>query len=259
VSCLPHGTWKEFAATHPDLAAGAARIVDLSGDHRDGASGYVYGLPEAFRGALAGATRIANPGCYPTAATLALLPALEAGWVAGPVMVSALSGVSGAGRAPALKTSFVELEGGAWAYRAGTVHPHVAEVERALRRRAGVTPPIGFVPQVAPMARGILLTAFAPLASPVGPREALGHYATRYAGEPFVRMLPPAAWPETRAVRHSNRCDLAVTTLHDGRTLLVCAALDNLVKGAAGQAIQNLNLMNGWPETLGLTADGSPW
>ena len=258
VSCLPHGLWKDIALRHPALAA-APQIVDLSSDYRDGAEGYVYGLPEAFRALIARAQRIANPGCYATAASLALLPAAESGWIAGPVAVSALSGVSGAGRALQARTSFVEAEGGAWAYRAGTEHAHVAEVERTLATVAHCAPVIGFVPQVVPMTRGILLTAFAPLRQPLTPEQARERYQARYMDEPFLRLLPPGEWPETRATRQSNRCDLAVTTLHGGSTLLVVAALDNLGKGAAGQAIQNLNLMNGWPETMGLPVDGTPW
>jgi N-acetyl-gamma-glutamyl-phosphate reductase len=174
-------------------------------------------------------------------------------------MVSALSGVSGAGRAAALRTSFVELEGGAALYRAGTEHAHVPEMERTLERLAGRPLEVGFAPQLVPMARGILLTATAPLGRPVAPEEAHAVYARRFESEPFVRVLEPGRWPETRAVRASNRCDVAVTTIHGGRTLLATAALDNLVKGAAGQAIQNLNLMLGWPETLGLPPHGVPW
>jgi N-acetyl-gamma-glutamyl-phosphate reductase len=264
VCCLPHGAWQTVAAEHPALAAAPARIIDLSSDFRAGGAhpggeDYLYGLPEAFRTVLAGATRIANPGCYPTAATLALLPAAENGWLEEPVMVSALSGVSGAGRSPALKTSFVELEGGASIYKAGAEHQHVPEMERNLERLAGSAISVGFVPQLAPMARGILLTANARLARPVTPEEARAAYLARYENEPFVRVLEPGAWPETRAVKASNRCDLAVTTLHGGRTLLATAALDNLVKGAAGQALQNLNLMLGWPESWGLPVHGSPW
>ena len=257
VCCLPHGAWKTLGAERPALAEAPARVVDLSSDFRDGGAGYVYGLPEAFRLEIPAATRIANPGCYPTAAALALLPAAQ--WLAGPVMVSALSGVSGAGRAPQLRTSFVELDGGAALYRAGAEHAHVPEMERTLARLAGAPVPVGFAPQLAPMARGILLTATAPLARPVSPEEARDAYLARYEGEPFVRVLDPGAWPETRAVRSSNRCDVAVTTLHGGTTLLAAAALDNLVKGAAGQAVQNLNLMLGWPEDWGLPTHGTPW
>jgi N-acetyl-gamma-glutamyl-phosphate reductase len=265
VCCLPHGAWKTVAAEHPALASAPARIIDLSSDFRDesahaaGGDAYLYGLPEAFRTVLAGAPRIANPGCYPTAATLALLPAAESGWLEEPVMVSALSGVSGAGRSPALKTSFVELEGGASIYKAGAEHQRVPEMERNLERLAGSPILVGFVPQLAPMARGILLTANARLARPVTPEEARAAYLARYESEPFVRVLEPGVWPETRAVKASNRCDLTVTTLHGGRTLLATAALDNLVKGAAGQALQNLNLMLGWPESWGLPVHGSPW
>jgi len=265
VCCLPHGAWRTIAAEHPELAAQPARVIDLSSDFRDGTapagdvSGYAYGLPEAFRTVLAGATRIANPGCYPTAATLALLPAAEAGWIEEPVMVTALSGISGAGRSPALKTSYVELEGNASIYRAGTEHQHVVEMERNLERLAGSPVSVGFAPQLAPMSRGILLTANARLSSPVTPEAMRAAYLARYGGEPFVRVLDPGVWPETRAVKASNRCDVAVTTLHGGRTLLATAALDNLVKGAAGQAIQNLNLMLGWPESWGLPVHGSPW
>jgi N-acetyl-gamma-glutamyl-phosphate reductase len=262
VSCLPHGAWRELATGFEEAAGacGAAlRFVDLSGDHRDGAAGYVYGLPEAFRAVIPSAVRLANPGCYPTAALLALLPALEGGWLGGPVTVSALSGVSGAGRAATLRTSFVEREGGAELYRAGDEHPHVAEMARTMTRIAGGEVEVGFAPQIVPMARGILLVANAALAAPLTPDEARTAYVERYAGEPFVRVLPPGRWPETRSVARSNRCDVAVTTLHGGRLLLVSSALDNLVKGAAGQAIQNLNLMLGWPEAIALPADGSPW
>lgn len=259
VCCLPHGAWRALAAEQPALAREPRLIVDLSNDHRGGEGGYAYGLPEAFRGALAGATRVANPGCYPTAAALALLPALEQGWLDGPVTLTALSGVSGAGRAPALRTSYVELEGGAAFYKVGEVHAHVPEMARTFARVSGAAHPVGFAPQLAPMARGILLTALAPLAGPRTPAEARAAYAARYAGEPFVQLLDDGVWPETRCVRNSNRCDVAVTTLHGGRTLLATAAIDNLVKGAAGQAIQNLNLLLGWPEAWALPVHGSPW
>jgi N-acetyl-gamma-glutamyl-phosphate reductase len=260
VACLPHGTWRAFAAEHAEWVNRLPRVIDLSSDFRDGGSGYVYGLPEAFREAITGATRIANPGCYPTAATLALLPALECGWLHGEVSVTALSGVSGAGRAPALRTSFVELDGGAAIYKAGEEHAHVPEMVRNFARLAATTTPqVAFVPHLTPMARGILLTATAPLAAPLAPGEAHAEYVKRYAGEGFVRVLDPGVWPETRAVRNSNRCDLTVTTVHGGRTLLATAAIDNLVKGAAGQAMQNLNLLLGWPEHWALPVHGNPW
>ena len=258
VVSLPHGTWLSLAREYPALSERPQRIVDLSSDHRTGLGGYVYGLPEQDRAPITDALRVANPGCYPTAAALALLPAARRGWLTGPVMVSALSGISGAGRSPALRTSFVELEGGASLYKVGEVHPHVAEMARNLAA-VGASVPVGFAPQLAPMARGILLTASTTLAEPVAPEHARAAYLEHYADERFVQVLAAGVWPETRAVRASNRCDVAATTLHDGRTLLVASAIDNLVKGAAGQALQNLNLMLGWPEEWALPVHGSPW
>jgi N-acetyl-gamma-glutamyl-phosphate reductase len=263
VSCLPHGAWRTLAAERPALAATPVRILDLSSDHRDGSAGYQYGLPEAFRTTLTGATRIANPGCYPTAAALALLPVAAAGLVAGGVTVVALSGATGAGRATAARTQFVELDGGAAFYKVGTGHAHVPEMERTLAAMgpadAETVAAVAFAPQLVPMARGILLTAQVALASPLAPDEARVLYASRYEVEPFVRVLPDGQWPETRAVRGSNRCDLQVTTLFGGRTLLATAAIDNLGKGAAGQALQNLNRALGWPETTALSRHGVPW
>ena len=265
VCCLPHGAWRTLAAQRPALAATPVRILDLSMDHRDGSAGYAYGLPEAFRSQLGGATRVANPGCYPTAAALALLPAAEAGALAGDVTVVALSGATGAGRAVAARTQFVELDGGAAFYKVGTEHAHVGEMERTLARfvpaGGGSTPPprVAFAPQLVPMSRGILLTAQVALAAPLTADAARDLYAARYAREPFVRLLPAGQWPETRAVRGSNRVDIQVTTLFDGTRLLATAAIDNLGKGAASQALQNLNLGLGWPETTALARHGQPW
>ena len=205
ICCLPYGSWKQLIAEHPTLAEKPKRIIDLSSDHRDGANGYAYGLPEAFRASLTDESRISNPGCYPTAAILSLLPAAEVGALATPVVVSALSGVSGAGRSASLRTSYVELEGNASLYKVGTEHQHVPEMERNLARLAGATIPVGFAPQLAPMARGILLTANAPLTRPLTPEQAHPLYAERFIDEPFVRVLPLGVWRETRAVRASNR------------------------------------------------------
>lgn len=265
VSCLPHGAWRTLAAQRPALAATPVRILDLSSDHRDGSAGYEYGLPEAFRSRLAGATRVANPGCYPTAAALALLPAAEAGVLAGDVTVVALSGATGAGRGVASRTQFVELDGGAAFYKVGTEHMHVGEMERTLARfvaeggRTTAPPRVAFAPQLVPMSRGILLTAQVALTAPLTTEAARDLYAARYDREPFVRLLPAGEWPETRAVRGSNRVDVQVMTLFDGTRLLATAAIDNLGKGAASQALQNLNLILGWPETTTLARHGQPW
>ena len=261
VACLPHGAWRELSAEFHDASplAQGVRIVDLSADFRDGGSGYRYGQPESRRDGLAGARRIANPGCYPTAATLALWPALDRDFLSGPIMVSAVSGVTGAGRSANVRNAFVERDGGAELYKAGTVHSHVSEMTRHWASARGALMPVGFAPTVVPMARGILAVVNATLAEPLTPEQAHEQWSSSYANEPFVRVLPPGSWPDTRAVRGSNRCDVAVTTLHDGRTLLAASAIDNLVKGAAGQAIQNLNLMLGWPEPTALPVDGLPW
>ena len=258
VACWPHGAFRGWLEENR-FASSTARIVDLSSDHRDGRDGFHYGLPEAGREALLGATRVANPGCYATAASLAILPALEVAPAAGPVCLTALSGASGAGRAASMRTSFVELAENAAAYKAGTEHAHVAEITRLAERAAGASVSIAFTPQIVPMSRGILLTAYVPLREPWTPADARHAYEARLGKEPFVRLLAEGHWPETGAVRGTNRCDLSVTTLFGGRTLLAVAAIDNLVKGAAGQAIQNLNLMLGWPETTALPVHGGAW
>lgn len=259
VTALPHGAWRTLAAERPALATTPVRIVDLSSDHRDGSAGYEYGLPEAFRDRLAGATRIANPGCYPTAAALALLPAAAAGLLTGDVSVVALSGASGAGRSSGPRTQFVELDGGAAFYKVGTVHQHVPEMERTLAAFGAKGARVAFAPSLVPMARGILLTAQARLTRPASAAALRALYEARYADEPFVRLLPEGTWPETRAVRGSNRVDVQVTSLFDDGTLLATAAIDNLAKGAASQALQNLNVALGWPETTALSRHGRAW
>jgi N-acetyl-gamma-glutamyl-phosphate reductase len=259
VSALPHGALAELMQSEPAWLEAPRRIVDLSSDRRDGSLGFAYGLPEMNRSRLLGATRVANPGCYPTAATLAVLPAVEAGLADGPFTVTALSGVTGAGRKPALKTSFAELDGGAAFYQVGSVHAHVREMERNLTRSgADLTPRVAFAPQLVPMSRGILATVTATLARPMADAELRDLYAARYRAEPFVRLLAEGEWPATHAVRGTNRATVAVTAVHGGGTLMAVAAIDNLVKGAAGQAVQNLNLMTGHPEAAGLT-EISPW
>jgi N-acetyl-gamma-glutamyl-phosphate reductase len=257
VSALPHGVCKQLLAAMPEWERGIGpRIVDLSGDHRDGAGGFVYGLPELFRNEVRPAHRIANPGCYATAAILALAPAAEAGWLSGPVTVSAISGVTGAGRAATLHTSFAEANENASYYRAGGDHAHIPEIERALGQ-ANLS--VAFTPQLVPMNRGILLTAVAPLRQGKSAAKVRELYEGRYASEPFVRVLTSGQWPSTREVRGSNRCDLSVQVQHQGGTLVGLAAIDNLVKGAAGQAMQNLNCMLGWLETTGLPVEATPW
>jgi len=258
------------------LAAGlgpAVRVVDLGPDFRLSDAGawarhyqaphagrWVTGLPElpGARERIAAAARVAVPGCYATASIIALTPLMAAGLIEPhDVVIVAASGTSGAGRS--LRTDLLasEVMGAASAYAAGGTHRHTPEIEQALGEAAGhdgVT--VGFTPILAPMPRGILATCTArlaedPAAAPV--RQAL---ADRYAGEPFVTLLPEGRWPTTAAVAGSNGVHLqAAADARTGRATVV-AAIDNLGKGAAGQAIQNANLMLGLPETAGLSAIG---
>lgn len=264
-SALPHGA---FAARAAAVLSAGMCVVDLSADFRlSSAEEYrhrygiahpapdllpraVYGLTEWCGRELDRARLVANPGCYATAALLAALPAVKAGWWNGaPIVVSALSGVSGAGRRPELATQFVECANGASPYRVGEEHAHLGEMRQALGAAEGT---VVFSPHLVPMARGIVADVAVPLARTVEAEEAERLYAARYAGATFVRVLEGEALPETRHVRGSNRCDLAVRVVSGGRLLLAFAALDNLVKGAAGQAIQNWNRTRGWPEETGL-------
>ena len=250
--------------------------------YRTGHAGrWVYGLPElpGAREQIVAARRVAAPGCYATAIILALTPLLASG-VAEPddVVVVAASGTSGAGRTPTQSLLATEVMGSVSAYQVGGVHRHTPEIEQAFAEAAGVAATVSFTPLLAPMPRGILATCTARLAPaaaaapeaavpaappsaapprgtavPGAPRQAL---ATAYASEPFIHVLPEGRWPSTASTAGSNAVHLqAAADAHAGRAVVV-AALDNLVKGAAGQAVQIANLMLGLPEAAGLTANG---
>lgn len=246
-SCLPRGLLRERSG---ELAAPV--VVDLSGDFR-GEPGWVYGLTEYARAELAGARHIANPGCYPTAALLCLLPFASAGVITGPVTIDGLSGVSGAGRRAEERLLFATLDENAMAY--GSVeHRHVGEIESGFARFAARDLPVSFTPHLVPMARGILITARARLASPLSQDDAAALLRDTYRASPFVEVGDD--WPATKAVAGTNRAHLAahVDTRND---LLICsAAIDNLGKGAAGQAIQNANVALGFEEHAGLEQVG---
>jgi N-acetyl-gamma-glutamyl-phosphate reductase len=237
--CLPHGASRELGT---ELAASGARVVDLGSDFR--VDGWLYGLPELHRDALRGARLVANPGCYATASILALTPLAEAGLIDGPVMIDGKSGVSGAGREPSAKTHLPDVHGGVTPYSV-TGHRHIAEIEQETGAR------VTFTPHLLPSSRGLLVTAYVRLTDPDA--DVAGLYAARYAGEPFIRL---GEMPAPQRLAGSNA--VAVAAFADPRTgtAIVAAALDNLVKGAAGQAIQNANLMLGLDEGAGLTADG---
>jgi N-acetyl-gamma-glutamyl-phosphate reductase len=210
----------------------------------------VYGLPELHRGEIAGCRLLANPGCYPTSAILALAPAVKAGLIERNVVVDSKSGTSGGGRSPGLTTMLAEAGEGISAY-ALAGHRHMPEIVQELSLVAGAPCRVTFVPHLLPMVRGILTTAYASLSQEsTAENDVKEAYREFYKDEPFVRVVD--APPQTKHVRGSNFCTVYPTV--DPRTgrLIVVSCLDNLVKGAAGQAIQNMNLMLGFPETTGL-------
>jgi N-acetyl-gamma-glutamyl-phosphate reductase len=242
-SCLPSQALTELVDdVNADL------VVDLSDDHRD-APGWVYGLVEHARAQVAGATRIANPGCYPTASLLCLVPFARAGVIGSPIVIDALSGVSGAGKNLDEEFLFSALHGSATAYGT-TEHRHIGEIERGLSSFAEITAVVSFTPHLVPMARGLLVTARAPLTTSLddsGVRELL-HDA--YADEPFVSVVDH--WPATKPVVGTNRALVSARIDHRAGMLVASAAIDNLGKGAAGQAIQNANVALGLDESSGL-------
>jgi N-acetyl-gamma-glutamyl-phosphate reductase len=260
---LPHGQSAALAAALP----GGLPVIDLGADHRLAspadwtrfydtpyAGEWPYGLPELFRESLTGATRIAGPGCNATAMTLALGPLLAAGLVEPTDLVTTtISGTSGAGRGLAASLLASEVMGDVSAYKVAA-HRHTPEVRQSLGRLAGAEVTLSYTPTLAPMPRGILATCTArTTATEAELRAALEQ---QYDDEPFVHVLPQGRWPHTAATAGSNACHLQVAVDADAGRAVVVAALDNLGKGAAGQALQCANLALGLPETAGLSASG---
>jgi N-acetyl-gamma-glutamyl-phosphate reductase len=212
----------------------------------------VYGLPEINRDAIRKARIVGNPGCYPTAVLLGFLPLVEAGLVdTDHLIADCKSGVSGAGRKAELNLAFAEAADNFAAYGVGG-HRHLPEIVQGLNRASKTPVKLAFTPHLVPMIRGILATLYAPLKKTDVDLQAL--YEKRYAGEPFIDVMRAGSSPDTRSVRASNTLRIAVHRPAGTDLALVLAAEDNLVKGAAGQAIQNMNLMFGLPETTGLGA-----
>jgi N-acetyl-gamma-glutamyl-phosphate reductase len=213
----------------------------------------VYGLPEMNRAQIKSARLVANPGCYPTAVQLGFIPLLEAGLIEmGSLIADAKSGVSGAGRKAEIPTLFAEASDNFKAYGVAG-HRHLPEIRQGLAHVTGNTVGLTFVPHLTPMIRGIHATLYSRLT-----REAdlQALFEQRYASEPFVDVLPAGSHPETRSVRGANTCRIAVHRPQDGDTVVVLSVIDNLVKGAAGQAVQNMNIMFGLPEATAL--DNAP-
>lgn len=264
--CLPHAAAAGTAVV--SLAAGA-RVIDLSADFRlRDATTYsewyahdhpapelldetVYGLTEVYRAELSGARLVANPGCYPTSVLLALWPLLTDDTpIIGPIIADSASGVSGAGRSPSQTTHFVEVAGNYLPYKIGRSHRHLPEMEQAIRWWRENAPSLIFSPHLLPVPRGILSTIYVTLGEESDENDLRELYHTAYANEPFVDVLAPGRLASLAHVNYTNRCAIALTLA--GRTLILTSAIDNLGKGAAGQAIQNMNVMFGCPETYGL-------
>jgi N-acetyl-gamma-glutamyl-phosphate reductase len=261
----PNGTAMQSA---PALLAAGVKVIDLAADFRlrqadDWEQWYgmphacpellaeaVYGLPEVNRQAIQTARLVANPGCYPTAVQLGFLPLLEAGVIDPQSLIAdAKSGVSGAGRKAEVAILFSEASDNFKAYGVPG-HRHLPEIRQGLTAVAGSSVELVFVPHLTPMIRGIHATLYATLTDLDVDLQTL--FEKRYAAEPFVDVLPLKSHPETRSVRGANQCRLAVHCPQNGKMVVVLSVIDNLVKGAAGQAVQNMNLMFGLPETAGL-------
>lgn len=263
---LPHGVSMEIA---PLFVREGRKVVDLSADFRirDVASyeqwygqhkaarllaDAVYGLPELYREEIRKTHLTANPGCYPTSIILGLAPVLRSGWIdTASVIADSKSGASGAGREPMIGSLYCEVEGGFKAYKIAG-HRHTPEIEQELGLLAGCRMQISFTPHLLPLKRGILSTIYAKMIKDAGPEEVAALYREFYREEPFVRVCRPGQFPNISSVAGSNFCDIGVTV--DKRTgrLIVVSVIDNLIKGASGQAIQNMNLMCGLPERTGL-------
>lgn len=266
-AALPHGLSEPLAEK---CAETGALLVDLGADFRleseeeyeawykkpfdkpalhDGA---VYALPELFRDAIKDAKIVANPGCYPTAAALGLAPALKNGLVKGDyVIIDAKSGVTGAGRSLTQTTHYPEANESISAYKVG-VHRHTPEIEQSLSHMAGAQVKVTFVPHLLPVNRGIEETIYVPLADGVTMDTVRAAYENFYKDEPFVRLEKDGTSAQIRNVVRSNFCDISLHTDARNGMLIICSCIDNMVKGAAGQAIQNMNLKFGLDETTGL-------
>lgn len=261
---LPHGHSAALAEQLGDTV-----IIDCGADFRltdatdwekfygsAHAGTWPYGLPElpGGRDALKGATRIAVPGCYPTSALLALLPAVAAGLAEPNVTVVAVSGTSGAGKSAKVDLLGAEVIGSARAYNIGGKHRHTPEIAQGLRKVTDKTVTVSFTPVLIPTSRGILATCTAPTTA--SEAEIRTAYEKAYGAEPFIHLLPEGQLPKTGSVIGSNAAQIAVAVDADAKTLVAVCAIDNLTKGTGGAAVQSMNLALGWPETEGLSTVG---
>jgi len=266
-TALPHTAAMEVV---PVFLGAGKKVIDLSADYRlhdpaEYAAWYqphlnpellpeaVYGLPELRREEIAAATLVANPGCYPTSIILALMPLLKEGLIdPASIIADSKSGVSGAGRSAKVDSLYCEVNEGFKAYGVGGLHRHIPEIEQELSLLAGGKTVISFTPHLVPMDRGILSTVYSLPHSTLTAEQIHALYEEYYDGEAFVRVLSLGDFPSTAFVRGSNFCDIGIAL--DKRTgrIIVVSAIDNLVKGASGQAVQNMNIMCDFPEITGL-------
>lgn len=263
---LPSG---EAMNVVPDLLAKGKKVIDLGGDFRlkdvalyetfykrqhhakETVQQAVFGLPEWNREAIKSATLIANPGCYPTGAIIPLAPVLKEGLIEEQgISISSLSGVSGAGRSSNTELLFAEVNESVKAYRVGT-HQHIPEIRSSLEAITGKAIGLTFVPHLLPITRGIYTSIYAPLKKKIVQADVLAAYQKHYSKEPFVRISDTLI-PEIKHVNYTNFIDIGFRVYPDNNQLIVFSTIDNLIKGAAGQAVQNMNLMFGLEETEGL-------
>lgn len=269
-SALPHRAAAEIA---PDLVQRGSVVVDLAGDFRLPAAAYpewygfehpapewldkaVYGLPELFGEQIAGARLISNPGCFAAAAILGLAPLIGSGLIrADAIRVDGKTGLSGAGKGPTSSTTYAATEDSVRPYRVPR-HQHTPEIERGIELATGAPASVLFVPHLVPAVRGVVTTSYATLRAEASTEELVGCLATAFEGRRFVRVLPAGAMADSKRVRGSNVIELQAVADPRTGTAVVVAALDNLVKGAAGQAIQNMNVALGLDESLALPTVG---
>jgi N-acetyl-gamma-glutamyl-phosphate reductase len=263
---LPHGVSMKVA---PVFLKAGKKVIDLSADFRlrdvavyeqwygghtapDVIKESVYGIPELYRDDVVTARLVANPGCYPTSVILGLAPLLRADWIENTsIIVDAKSGVSGAGREPQVGTLFCEVDEGFKAYKVGQ-HRHTPEMEQEISLLAGHDVRISFTPHLLPLNRGILSTIYATLQKEVTTTELIDLYRAFYEGKNFVRVYRAGTFPNISSVRGSNYCDIGLTIDKRTKRVIIISTIDNLIKGASGQAIQNMNLMCGFSEDTGL-------
>lgn len=266
-AAVPHKTAMDLV---PVLLDAGKKVIDLSADFRikdvatyedwyqPHSSSHlldeaVYGLPELYRSSIGQSRLIANPGCYPTSIILGLAPLLKNGIIAPEsIIADSKSGTTGAGRSAQTGSLFCEVHDGFRPYKVGRAHRHTPEIEQELSLLAGSDLHITFTPHLLPIARGILSTVYANLTKETTTQAIQELYENQYKDEPFIRLLKEDTFPATQYVRGSNFCDISFKIDHTTKRIIVMSAIDNVVKGAAGQAVQNLNIMFGLPEDMGL-------